>query len=156
MGEGQGPASPERLSPQVKLMVGRPVAALYQPVAAGLAGLTAAVIVGGVVSTLMPEIVAAVLTLPAMSVTVRETDWFGLSFKVTAIGHAPAATPDPGTVSAQTKLTVGFPVAALYQPVGAGFAGLMLAVIVGGVVSTLMPEIVAEALLPAISVTDRV
>src|SRR5579864_6679073 len=82
MGEGQGPASPERLSPQVKLMVGRPVAALYQPVAAGLAGLTAAVIVGGVVSTLMPEIVAAVLTLPAMSVTVRETDWFGLSFKV--------------------------------------------------------------------------
>src|SRR2546425_577093 len=53
---GQFAASPETLSTQVKLTVGRPVAALYHPVAAGLPGLIAAVMAGGVRSTLMPEI----------------------------------------------------------------------------------------------------
>ncbi len=55
-------------------MVGAPVLWLYQPVAAGLTGLMLAVIVGGLVSTLMPETLAAVLVFPAISVMVWETD----------------------------------------------------------------------------------
>jgi hypothetical protein len=52
------------------------------------------------------------------------------------------------------KLTPGAPVEALYQPLDAGDAGEMLAVIVGSVVSTSIPQIPCEFELPALSVTD--
>jgi hypothetical protein len=56
--------------------------------------------------------------------------------------------------SEQTKLTVGAPVEAFYQPLAAGETGAMLAVMVGAVTSTSMPEILCEFELPALSVTN--
>ena len=108
-----------------------------------------AVIVGATVSTSMSEM-AAELELPALSVTELETDWSAPSPRVTEDGHGSAR---PEVSSEQAKLTVGVPVAALYQPLTAG-EGTMLAVSVGGVVSTLMPEMASELELPALSVTD--
>jgi len=148
--DGQAAARPDVLSKQVKLTVGAPVEALYQPLAAGEAGVMLAVMVGGVVSTSIFEM-ASEFALPALSVTDPETDWSAPSPSVTSEGHGWAR---PEVPSKQLKLTVGALVAALYQPLAAGEAGAMLAVIVGAVVSTSMSEIVAELLFPALSDTD--
>jgi len=51
---------------------------------------------------------------------------------VTEDGHAAAR---PEVPSEHVKLTVGAPVEALYQPLAAGDAGAMLAVIAGAIVS---------------------
>ena len=48
------------------------------------------------------------------------------------------AKPEPGDASLQVKLTVGAPVAALYQVVAAGLAGDSEATIVGLVASRLI------------------
>jgi hypothetical protein len=50
--DGHGSARPEVLSKQVKLTVGAPVEALYQPLTAGDTGATLGVIVGAVASML--------------------------------------------------------------------------------------------------------
>lgn len=123
-------------SEQAKLTVGRPVEMLYQPVGAGFSGLMLAVIIGGVKSTLMPEIETCAAALPAWSVTTPDLIvWFAPSGTTIGAGQLPA-TPEP--VSVQMNVTTGRPVAMLYQPVAEGFAGLILAVTVGGVVSILM------------------
>src|SRR6266545_2667361 len=129
--DGQAAARPDVPSKQLKLTVGAPVAALYQPLAAGEAGAMLAVIVGAVVSTSMSEIVAELL-FPALSDTDPLTAWSAPSLSVTSEGHGWAR---PEVPSKQVKLTVGAPVAALYQPLAAGEAGVMLAVIVGAVAS---------------------
>jgi hypothetical protein len=148
--EGHGSARAEVPSKQVKVTVGAPVAALYQPLASGDAGAIPAVIVGATVSTSMSEIMAE-LELPALSVTEPGTDWSAPSPRVTEDGHGPAR---PEVLSEQVKLTVGAPVAALYQPLASGDAGAMLAVIVGATVSTSMLEMAVALELPALSVTE--
>jgi hypothetical protein len=137
-------------SEQVKLTVGAPVEALYQPLAAGDAGEMLAVMVGAMMSTSMPEMLCE-FKLPALSVINPVTDWSAPSLSVTEDGHASAR---PEVASAQAKLTVGAPVEALYQPLDAGETGAMLAVIVGVVVSTSMPVIPCEFALPALSITE--
>ncbi len=124
---------------------------MYQPVEAGLAGLIEAVNVGGVISTFRCETAASVEVLPAMSVTVLETDWSLPSDSGTDPGQAPPAKPEL-PVSEQVKLMVGAPVLLLYQPVESGFVGFTLAVIVGALVSTFMPVGPAVAVFPATSV----
>ena len=148
--DGHRSERPEVPSEQVKLTVGAPVAALYQPVAAGDEGAMSAVIVGEVVSTSMSEMTVA-FELPALSATEPGTDWSAPSPSVTEAGQEPAR---PEVPSEQVKLTVGAPVAALYQPLASGDAGAMLAVIVGATVSTSMSEMMAELELPALSVTE--
>ena len=116
----------------MKYTVGAPVEALYQPLAAGEAGVMLAVMAGAVMSTSMSEMPAE-LELPALSAIVSLTDWFSPSPRVTEDGHAAAR---PEVPSEHVKLTVGAPVEALYQPLAAGDAGAMLAVIAGAIVST--------------------
>src|SRR5436309_3221461 len=62
-----------------------------------------------------------------------------------------ANAPGPPGLSAPAKLTVGAPVAMLYQPVPAGLRS-MLDVIVGAVVSTVIIRFADVAMLPAASV----
>ena len=147
--DGQGSARPEVASEQEKLTVGAPVEALYQPLAAGDTGAMLAVMVGEIVSTSISER-AAEFEFPALSVTEPETDWFSPSPSATAAGQGSAR---PEVASEQAKLTVGAPVEALYQPLAAGEAGAMFAVIVGAVMSTSISETPSEFELPALSVT---
>jgi hypothetical protein len=147
---GQASARPDVSSEQLKLTVGAPVEALYHPLTAGDDGAMLAAIVGSAVSTSIPEMPCA-FELPALSITDPETAWSAPSPSVTEDGHAAARPERP---SEQVKLTVGAPVAALYQPLVPGETGAMLAVIVGSVVSTPMPETPFELELPALSVTD--
>ena len=147
---GHDPERPEVASEHAKLTVGAPVEALYQPLAAGEAGVTLAAMAGVVVSTSMFEIPSE-FELPALSVTVSWTNWFSPSPRVTEDGHAPAR---PEVPSEQLKLTVGAPVEALYQPLAASDAGAMLAVMVGEIVSTSISETVAEFEFPALSETE--
>src|SRR5436309_11891416 len=104
--------------------------------------------VGAVASTLTCMI-AVDAPLPALSMTVPEIVWFAPS--PTSTGGVQLTTPD--SVSPQVKVTVGLPVAMLYQPVAAGLPGVIVRVMVGLVLSMLMPLTVEEsAVLPALSV----
>jgi hypothetical protein len=148
--DGQASPRPDVPSEHVKLTIGAPVEALYQPLAAGETGAMLAVMAGATVSTSM-SVKSSEFELPALSVTDAETAWSAPSPSVTEDGHAAAKPERP---SEQVKITVGAPVAALYQPLTAGEIGEMLALIVGTVVSTAMPETPFELELPALSVTD--
>ena len=88
--------------------------------------------------------------LPARSVTVPVTDWLApLAVRVVDTGQG---TARPDSASEQVKLTVTL---VLFQPLPLA-AGLWDAVILGAVLSMLMPPTVAEAVLPALSVAVRV
>ena len=108
--------------------------------------LTLALIVGLVVSMLMPLTVKLAL-LPALSVTVPVAVWLAPpAARVTSAGQV--AMPAPA--SEQVKRIVTAP---LYQPLA--FAAVVAApLMVGLVVSILMPLTVALAVLPALSPTD--
>src|SRR5438874_13375237 len=102
--------------------------------------------VGAVTSTLMCIIDVDAL-FPALSIAVPAMVWFAPS--PTSTGGVQLATPD--SESPQVKVTVGLPVATLYQPVTAGIPGVMVRVIVGFVMSMLMPlSVEAAAILPAL------
>src|SRR5262245_637948 len=104
--------------------------------------------VGAVASTFRgPTLTLA--ELPARSKTVAEMNWLDPSPTGTAVG---GALTSPDRLSEPVKLTLGEPVAMLYQPVAAG-ARSGAPLIVGAVLSMLMPETVALLLLPARSVT---
>src|SRR5213592_1102211 len=104
--------------------------------------------VGAVTSTLTCIIDGDAL-LPALSIALPAMVWFAPS--PTSTGGVQLATPD--SESPHVKVTVGLPVATLYQPVTAGLPGVMTRVIVGLVLSMLMPLTVeASAALPALSV----
>lgn len=107
--------------------------------------------VGAVKSTLMFEMVATLLLLPARSETGPPlTDWLAPSPSVADPGQGPAKPEPP--VSLQVNLMLGAPVLLLSQPLTAGEAGLMPAEIVGAVLSILILLAIALALLPARSV----
>src|SRR5690349_20944861 len=103
--------------------------------------------VGAVTSTLRCMIEVEAL-LPALSIALPGSVWLAPS--PTSTGAVQLATPE--RLSPQVNVTVGLPVLMLYQPVGAGETGAMLALIVGGVLSMLMLLTVALELLPATSV----
>src|SRR5437867_7029136 len=104
--------------------------------------------VGAVTSTLTCIIDVDAL-LPALSIALPAMVWFAPS--PTSTGGVQLATPD--SESPQVKVTVGLPVAMLYQPVTAGLPGVMVRVIVGFVLSMLIPLTVEEsAVFPALSV----
>src|SRR5207244_13296564 len=104
--------------------------------------------VGAVTSTLTCIIDVDAL-LPALSIALPAMVWFAPS--PISTGGVQLATPD--SESPQVKVTVGLPVATLYQPVTAGLPGVMVRVIVGFVLSMLMPLTVEEsAEFPALSV----
>src|SRR6266566_487984 len=101
--------------------------------------------VGGVTSTLTCIIDVDAL-FPALSIAAPAMVWFAPS--PTSTGGVQLATLD--SESPQVKVTVGLPVATLYQPVTAGLPGVMVSTIVGLVLSTLMPLTVEEsAVVPA-------
>jgi hypothetical protein len=100
--------TPERASPQVKLTV---TLELFQP-AALVAGASAGVIVGGVLSILSVTLVLALL--PAASVAVPETIWLAPSV-VIVCGAGQTATGE--VASAQTNVTVTF---VLFHPAAFG------------------------------------
>src|SRR5438067_1789906 len=93
---------------------------------------------------LMPLTVAEAV-LPALSLAVPVTDCAAPSL-LRVVGPAQLATAE--SASAQVKLTV---TSLLFQP-AAFAAGEAAPVIVGGVLSMLMPLTVAEAVFPAVSV----
>src|SRR5882724_9841530 len=102
----------------------------------------------GAVASTLTCMIAVDAPLPALSMTVPEIVWFAPS--PTSAGGVQLTTPD--RVSPQVKVTVGLPVAMLYQPVTAGLPGVMVRVIVGFVLSMLMPLIEEEsAVFPALS-----
>src|SRR2546421_1868060 len=104
--------------------------------------------VGAVTSTLTCIIDVDAL-FPALSIAVPAMVWFAPS--PTNTGSVQLANPD--SESPQVKVTVGLPVATLYQPVTAGLPGVMVSTIVGLVLSMLMPITVEEsAVFPALSV----
>src|SRR3989442_7805231 len=104
--------------------------------------------VGAVTSTLTCIIDVDAL-FPALSIAVPAMVWFAPS--PTNTGSVQLANPD--SESPQVKVTVGLPVAPLYQPVTAGLPGVMVSTIVGLVLSMLMPLTVEEsAVFPALSV----
>src|SRR5207245_1267688 len=72
---------------------------------------------------------------PALSIALPAMVWFAPS--PTSTGGVQLATPD--SESPQVKVTVGLPVATLYQPVTAGLPGVMVRVIMGVVLSMSMP-----------------
>ena len=97
-------------------------------------------IVGFVKSTLMPLTVADA-ELPALSVTVRDTDCAAPSPNgAVSYGHGPSAMPDSGSLHVNTAC--GAPVPILNQPVGAG-AILRLPEISGAVLSIMNRTCVA-------------
>jgi len=118
---------------------------LFQPLAFA-PGLALAVVVGGVLSMLMPEAVAGALTLSALSVQAPEADWPAPSV-VSNVGEVQLASPESASLPLNVTVT-----SVLFQPLA--FApGLALALAVGAVLSMLMPEAVAGSLtLPALSV----
>jgi hypothetical protein len=122
-------ARPESASLAVQAMTTLP---LYQPLAfAAVVG--APLSEGAVLSTLTPVTDAVVLPLSARSVAAPLADWSAPSARTTDAGHD--LTPDacaPG--SAQSKLTVTF---VLFQPFALPLAGVRVAPIVGGVLSSL-------------------
>src|SRR5437870_2880125 len=138
-------ATPDSESPQVKVTVGLPVAMLYQPVTAGLPGVMVRVIVGFVLSMLIPLTVEESAVFPALSVQLPllVTNWPAPSpLKVapaTVFAFTPACT-EP--LSAQAKLTV---TSVLFQPCALP-NGERLPVITGLVLSMLIPVIDAESL----------
>lgn len=106
-------------------------------------GLAEAVITGGVLSTLIP-LTVDVAELPAKSVQVPLTDCPAPSAdRIVGAGGLPAASPE--SLSAQVKLTVTF---VLFQPFALG-AGVREPVMLGGVLSILIPPSVAAAEFPA-------
>src|SRR5271168_3163224 len=102
--------------------------------------------VGGVLSRLTMTLAVAVL--PALSVAVPLMVWFAASVETT-MGAGQTAMPEPE--SEHVKVTVTLE---LFQPLALG-AGAATAVIVGGVLS-IFTDSVAEAVLPALSVTEPV
>src|SRR5438552_2725498 len=101
----------DRASPHVYVTVGAPVEAFHQPVPA-TSGVTAALIVGFVRSTLMGPTLTPP-ALPATSATVPANVRPPPSAKRWGASHE--ATPDEPR-SAQLKVAVGAPVKVLYQP----------------------------------------
>src|SRR5437660_173540 len=97
---------------------------------------------GAVLSIL--TIATAVAVLPALSVTVPVTLWPAPSPSV--VGAGQEATPE--SASLQVKLTV---TSVLFQPLALG-AGLGEALMLGAVLSMLMPLTAAAAVFPALSV----
>src|SRR5271163_1427816 len=110
------------------------------------AGVTAAVMVGGVLSRF--TMTFAVAVFPALSVAVPLTVWLAASVE-TVMGAGQVAMPEPE--SEQVNVTVTLE---LFQPLALG-AGAATAVMAGGVLS-IFTDKVAEAVLPALSVTDPV
>src|SRR5207249_1423353 len=133
-------AIPEGGAAQVKCTVAAPPS--YQPAAMGEV-VAAPLIVGAVLSMLIPETVVLAL-LPALSVAVPVDDWPVPSASVASAEELLV----PEEVSAELEGTV---VTLLFHPPAAGeVVGVPL--IVGAVLSMLIPETVALALLPALSV----
>src|SRR3954471_19525904 len=115
----------------------------YQPLARGFE--TSAVVTGGVESILIGDTVA-VAVLPARSVTLAVALSAAPS-PLTSVGSGQAATATPESESEQVQVTV---TPDLFHP--APFdAGDADPVIVGGVLSTLIPGSVALEELPALS-----
>src|SRR5215208_828224 len=100
---------------------------LYQPLVAGFAGFSVALIVGAVLSMLMPLFVTLAV-LPAWSLTLFMTLWLAPSPKTMSSGQAPES---PDRASEQVKLTVTF---SLFQPLALA-SGLRAAAMVGAVLS---------------------
>ena len=115
----------------------------YQPAALGEV-VAAPLIVGAVLSMLIPATVVLAL-LPALSVAVPVADWAAPA-ALRVIGLVQLAIPE--RTSEQRKLAV---TSLLFQPLALA-AGLRLPLIAGPVLSMLIPETVALALLPALSV----
>src|SRR5437764_244763 len=92
---------------------------------------------------LMPLTVAEAV-LPALSLAVPVTDCAAPSL-LSVVGPAQLATPDSASLHMNESVT-----SVLFQPAALG-AGDAAPVIVGGVLSMLMPLTVAEAALPALS-----
>src|SRR5438093_7849785 len=128
------------ISAQVKFTVTEPPS--YQPAALG-EGVATPLIVGAVLSMLIPETVALAL-LPALSVAVPLADWPLPSASVASA----AQLWTPESASAQLKCTVTW---LLSQPAAVGEV-VAAPLIVGAGVSMLIPETVVLALLPAVSV----
>src|SRR5207245_4921728 len=130
---------PESVSAQMKCAV---TSLLYQPAALG-EGVAAPLIVGAVLSMLIPETVVLAL-LPALSSAVPLADWAAPS-ALRVIGLVQLAIPE--RTSEQRKLAV---TSLLFQPLALA-AGLRLPLIVGAVLSMLTLAF-ALALLQALSV----
>jgi hypothetical protein len=137
--EGETLNTPESTSVHAKLTV---TATLFQPFALGWTDLLL-VTIGLVRSTLM--LVSDVLAeFPALSVQVPVADWPAPSLR--EVGGGLLNTPDK--LSEQAKLTI---TVTLYQLLEFGLDEREL-VSVGGVLSMLIPDTVADFALPALSV----
>jgi hypothetical protein len=113
-------------------------------------GLAVQAIVGGVLSILIPLTVAEA-EFPARSVHVPVTDCPGPSAeRVVGAGGLPTAKPE--RLSPHWKLTMTF---VLFQPFALG-GGVSDAVIVGGVLSSLIVIVLAVSTFPALSVPKNV
>src|SRR6266542_6036556 len=142
------PDCTEPVSAQVKETA---TSVLFQP-SAFASGSRLPLITGAVLSMLMPPTVAGEAALPALStqLPLLVTDWPAPSPLTVAPATASVAMPDcTEPVSAQLKETV---TSLLFQP-WALASGSRLPLIVGAVLSMLMPPTVAgEAALPALSI----